>query len=403
MFIAVAGYAQQFTNDRIYKSYLKIQEATTDGKFAEALEGINKLADYKTVPIETAAIQRARGFILLNLDREPEAAEAFKIALAQGELNNFMTQEMKYIIANLHAGESQWEEAFNVYKEWLDNALAYQAQYEQTQNEDYNVTQPDSDSYRLGAAIAASVNNFPYAIARTEDAIKVIPQPEKELYALLVALHYQSKDLKSAVASIQRGLSIFPDHQEFWKNLSSLYQLIKEDPSALAALVIAYEEGMLQSEEEYLLLGRYFIYRGVPFDGARVISRGLNEKVVEPTFVNLELLSQAWFAAREFDESLEILKLIVSQYGDIEACLRACQILLEDEEYDKVLSLLTKAEPGNRPADQGMYFKLKGYAEYGKGDYTYALESFRLAGKSDPELAESSQSWCEYIEDEFIK
>ena len=188
-----------------------------------------------------------------------------------------------------------------------------------------------------------------------------------------------------------------------WKNLSSLYQLIKEDPSALAALVIAYEEGMLASEEEYLLLGRYFIYRGVPYDGAHVLSKGLMEKVVEANFDNLELLSQAWFAAREFDESLEVLKLIVKEFGDIDACLRACQILLENEEYDEVISLLAKTEPGDSPEDKGMYFKLRGYAEYGKADYLPALESFRLAGKSDPELLEFSEPWCEYIQDEFIK
>ena len=396
-------YAQQFSNDRIYKTYLKIQEATEEGKFTEALEGINKLANYKTTPVETAAIQRARGFILLNLDREGEALKSFEKALAQNALNTRMDLELKYIAANLHAGEAVWQEAFKYYDTWLTESLAMVEKYRVSKNEEYNVPEPDVDAFRLGAAIAASMDNFSYAIDRAEDAIRVSKNPEKELFSLLVALHYQSQDMKKAISAIQRGLARFPDHDAFWKNLSSLYQLIKEDPSALAALVIAYEQDMLENQEEYMLLGRYFIYRGVPFDGASVVESGLECGVVEPTQSNLELLAQAWYAAREFDKSLAVLSTIVSRFGTIDSCLRAAQIMLEDEEYEAVLALLAKVDPGELPRNRGMYFKLKGYAEYGKSDYVNAITSFEAAAESDPELAESVQTWCAYIQDEFIK
>ncbi len=387
--------AQSFDNERIYNAYLKIQEATAEGKYEEALAGINKLAGYRTTPIENAAILRARGYILLNLDREMETVRDFQTALGLNVLNNQMEQEMRYVIANLLASNEQWKDAFDIYKEWIEFAKSETAKQE-------GLPEPDEDAYSLGAAIASSCGDFDFAIDCTEQALLISKEPQRELYNLLIALHFQAKNFKEAVHSLQRALAHFPNDEEFWKNLSGIYQMIKEDKEALAALVIAYDEGMMEEEEEFLLLGRFYLYNEMPFNGAETISTGMERDIVSKSKDNLELLSQAWFQAREYDKSLETLKELVRKTGDEDATLRASQILIDQEKHKEALEMLEIGLANGKIKDLGTLYKLQGYAYYGLREYAKAVEAFTLAASADPEEKSSYDQWVDYLKSEYL-
>lgn len=392
---STVALSQSFENDRIYNAYLKIQEATVAGNFEEALQGINKLANYKTADVETAAILRARGFILLNLQRETEAIDDFQTALRLNVLNQVMQQEMRYVVTNLLASAEKWEEAFGIYQTWLNTATAPGAEEE-------DLPQPDADAYTLGAAIASNCDDYPFAIDCAEKAIAISSKPDRDLYNLLIALHFQSGDLKEAIFALQRALANFPNDDEFWQNLSGIYQMIKEDKEALAALVISYEEGLMESAEEYLLLGRYFLFNKMPFNGAKVLTSGIEEGLIAENQENLELLSQAWYSAREYDKSLEILKQIVRTTGDEQATLRASQILIDKEEYPEALELLDIGEDRGQFEELGTLYKLKGYALYGLKDYVGAVDALSKAASSDPELSEEIEQWVSYLKTEYL-
>ncbi|MBC2607811.1 tetratricopeptide repeat protein [Pelagicoccus albus] len=389
------AYSQSFENDRIYNAYLKIQEATVAGEFEVALEGINKLANYKTADVETAAILRARGFILLNMDRGNETINDFQTAIDLDVLNVQMEQEMRYVIANLLASAEEWQKSYDVFQTWLNIANSEIAEQE-------GLPKPDVDAYSLGAAIASNCDDFPFAIDCTEKAIQISPEPKRELYNLLIALHFQNSDLKKAVESLQRALAAFPDDNEFWKTLSSIYQLLQEDKEALAALVIAYDEDMMTKKEEYLLLGRFYMFNKMPFNGAEVISTGLERGVLTESKENLELLSQAWFSAREFENSLEVLKKIVHSTGDEEATLRATQILIDQEKHQQALELLDIGLNNEEVEDLGNLYKLQGYAYYGLKQYAKAVEAFTKAGTADPEDKPDYDQWIDYLKTEFL-
>ncbi|EDY85267.1 tetratricopeptide repeat domain protein [Verrucomicrobiia bacterium DG1235] len=393
--LSATAFSQSFENDRIYNAYLKIQDATVAGQFEEALVGINKLAGYKTADIETAAILRARGFILLNLKREEDAINDFQVALDLGVLNNVMQQEMRYLITNLLAAKEEWQPAYEMYKTWLEISTSPKGQSE-------DLPQPDADGYQLGAAIASNCDDYAFALECTEKAIDLNSKPDRDLYNLLIALNFQAKDLKQAVAALKRALAHFPDDEEFWRNLSGIYQMIKEDKEALAALVIAYEEGLMTSKEEFLLLGRFYLFNKMPFNGAMVLSTGIENGTIPKEPDTLELLSQAWFAAREYDNSLSTLIEIVRETGDEEASLRASQILIDKEEYEQAIELLELCQQNEKIEDPGMLYKLKGYALFGTKDYAEAIQAFDKAAQSDPELTETVTQWVDYLKTEFI-
>ena len=122
-------------------------------------------------------------------------------------------------------------------------------------------------------------------------------------YELALAVKLEKYD--EAIRISQLLIFVNPEKKEYWKQISGLYYSQDSDDESLAGLELAYENGTLTTEKEFLDLSRYYLYKALPQKAVKVIREGVNVGIVKKTKKNYELISQyyqtSFFKIKNFD------------------------------------------------------------------------------------------------------
>lgn len=372
--------------ERTYKRLNKLYELIGEEQYAEALTGLDKLwPATESFPYERAVLAQAKGHVFSAQEKYPSARKQFEVAVELDSLPNLQHYQAMFGVAQLFAVEQRYKETIKWLKRWFAEVD----------------TPPRAEAYVLLANAYAQQSQFRPAIKAIKSAIDKSDKPKENWYQLLMAMHYELKEIKEAAVVLEILVRMRPDKKEYWTQLGSMYMNLKRDEDALATMALAHANGLLDKEADWKQLYSLYGYLKVPFKAASILKEGLDKGYVESNRENWENVANAWYAANEQENALEAFAK-ASQYsenGKID--MRRGYILVDLERWPEVIDALTRAinKGGIKDTDTGNAWLMIGMAEFELGRLNDAGKAF-VNAKRYKKTKRAGQQWLNHLKDE---
>ena len=357
------------------------------GEFLEAEQGekaLEVLADLnpeRLNPFERARVYLMRGYSSYAAGMPEAAVENFRNAIAQEILQSKEETGLRFNIAQLLAAQQNWPEVTKAILEWFDYTI-----------------EPTAVAYYLLAVSYYQQEDLAKALESAEIAVDMSESPKEGWLTLLAALYIQGEDYASAIPVFEELVLRFPKKQ-YWVQLSLLWGAKDNYRHALAVQQLAYEQGFLDEDKELVRLARSYLFHELPYPAAKVLQQGLDDGKVEESVDNLELLSNSWIAAREYEKSLGPLGKAAEMSSDGNLFVRLGQVYMQREEWGQAAKLLQKAIQRGGLDNAGNAQLLLGISYYNDKKLSQAVASFGRASRFE-KVRQAAEGWITHIERE---
>lgn len=381
--------------ESVFKKLSKVQKLTGpeegEPNFPEALKaldslkrsGLNKWNRY-----ELSQLYNYYGYVYYSLERTNEALKAYEKVLQQSpDIPYNFELSIMFTLAQLNFAEENYRKSLDLLEKWMCLSTIVGA-----------------DVHYLKSQIHYQLDDKKSALASVNKAVEIYEGknkiPPEGWYNLQRGLYYDRNDYKKTVQVLQKLIRQYPKIV-YWKQLSSIYAIQERESNQLHSLEVVYLMGGLKKEKELLNLAYLFMSKDVPYKGARVIEKGMKEKIIEKTSKNLETLAIAWRLAEELQKSIPAMEAAASKSdkGDLHAQLAG--IYLDNDENEKALSA------GKKALDKKGKLKSPGNLHIIMGMASTNLKKYKDAAKSFKEAQEYKntktigENWLKYVNREM--
>jgi tetratricopeptide (TPR) repeat protein len=192
---------------------------------------------------------------------------------------------------------------------------------------------------------------------------------------------------------------LWPGNALYWDLLAGTYLELQDDASALATLMVAYENGLVFEEAKLLNLIRLNLFLDVPYQAAVILEAELSVGRIAESQETLDLLLSAWTRAHEFDRALSVIDRLAPLSGDASYLVRKARLLSEQARWDEAIEAAEAALVAGGLEDTGETLLLKGIAQAELGRYDDALATLQEASGLESEAATSAAAWSDYVRD----
>lgn len=370
-------------SETAYRRLSTIHELMGEGQFAEALKRLQQMEKGALSDYEEALVFQTYGFVYAQQGSYGEAITAFERCLALDALPNIGQQGMLYSLAGLYASESQYQKTIDTMTTWLKFAQ-----------------EPvPGDAYMLMGSAYAELEQLAKALPYVLEAIKRADQPKENWYQLALSIYFERAEYAAARDMLKTMVVLWPDKARYWEMLSSVYLELKDDPNALATLMVAYRKGLLADERKILNLAKLNIFLEIPYQGASILEQEIARGRLPANKSNLELMLSAWTAAREFDKAIQTIDRLGPMADDGEYFLQKSQLLYEKSDWQGVIDAGQQALDKGGVKRPGSVYVLMGMAHAELGQYDSALRTLEEAKRFDESSRRNANSWINYVQD----
>lgn len=381
--------------EKVFKQLAKVQELTSPEEegakpnFPEALKVLKDIESgaSKWNQYEMAQLYNYYGFVYYTLENFKEAIKYYKLVVAQSpHIPEGLEVGTLYTIAQLYFVQEDYRNAITTLKKWMELSPIVGA-----------------DAYILLGQGYYQINDMKQALTNVNIAVKQYEDkgkiPKENWYSLQRALYYDKGDNKTVIKILEKLIRHYPKGT-YWKQLSGMYGTVGREKDQLHSLDAAYLMGALNKEKELLNLAYLYMGEDYPYRAAKLVDKGIKDKIIEPTSKNLELLATAWRLAQEMKKSIpEMAKAAKkSEKGDLYA--RLAGIYLDNDQYKKALDAADVAleRKGIKRPDQ--LYIVMGMARANLGNYADAIKAFKEAAK-DKRSKKFALQWIQFAESEL--
>ncbi len=374
----------QAISENMHRRLSTVHDQLGDDRLAEALEGLSRLEKMKPNDYEEALIYQTYGFVFVRQDQPEKAIDYFERSLALEALPNEAQQGMLYSLAGLYASEEMYEKAISTMREWF--------RYE---------PDPPADAYILIGSSFTQMDRYKEALPYVKKAIEKSTKPREDWYMLEVAIHFETNQFRDAVAAVKRILQYWPDKEKYWEMLFAAYLKLEQEKDALDVLMVAYAHGLMRNESKVLSLVQLAMAEDMPFAAGKILERELEAGNVEATKRHLDVLLQAWLAAREYDRAIATIAKLGPLSDDGEYYMQRAGIHSELGEWRQA------AEAANQALDAGLTNPaeahiLAGMAYSEVEQFSDSLIAFRRAKEvGDDRERKNADAWISFVEEKI--
>ena len=364
-----------------YKTLTSIQQQMDQGKDSAALAALQKLlGESGQSAYEQAVAQQMLGYVQIDRGAYAAAVKAFERSLALQQLPETTEQNLRYNLGQLYLEQDQPDQAIAILDVWFDKESS-----------------PTAEAHVLLAQALAQKKQYRKAIPQLQKANSLSGVPHAEWYEALLAMHYELQSYRSCVPLLKKMIRLFPQQGRYWQQLAGVYMALNDRDAALAALELAFRNGVLSSEQSLLQLAQLYLASGVPYKAARLIEQQLQSGAISNTAQHRELLAYAWGNARERTQAINALERALQENATPELRLRLAQWYVETGKWRDVTKVLTPLNgiANDRITSQARLLLGMAYFELGNTDA--ARDAFTLA-REFPKTRSSAQQWLDFIE-----
>jgi tetratricopeptide (TPR) repeat protein len=160
-----------------------------------------------------------------------------------------------------------------------------------------------------------------------------------------------------------------------------------------------YEHGNLKKESQLLNLANLYLLHNAPYKTAKILDKEIKNKTIQTNNKNLRLLSQAWYQAKEDEESIPPLKKAAALSKDGELNIRLAQSYLNLEKWKDAVAALKAglAKGGIKRQDTANI--MLGHALFELHKYEASINAFEKA-RIDNRSRKTANQWITYIQSE---
>jgi tetratricopeptide (TPR) repeat protein len=331
---------------------------------------------------ERALMWQTYAYVYAAQERYREAAGAFEQCLALHALPEGARLDTQYNLAQLYVVLEEFGTAVELFGTWI--AV---------------VETPAPGAHYMYALAAAQHGQQDLAVAQALLAVTKAAEPKEAWLQLLLSLYLQRTAYREAVGVLERLVERFP-RKAYWTQLSAVYSELGEHRKALAALEIAYGQGMLTEGRELVTLAQLYLYNEIPYKAAQVLEAGLAREAIASDAEAWELLATSWLSARERRKAIDPLERAarLSESGELYA--RLANVHLDQEDYAAARSSLASALRKGKLKDPGNTQLLLGIASATDEQWDEAKRAFEAAAGYG-RTREAAERWLEHLEREI--
>ncbi len=223
--------------------------------------------------------------------------------------------------------------------------------------------------------------------------------PKEEWLAFMRAIYYFEENYPEALKFVEQLVRHYPK-MSYWKQMASLYYELGRLDDYYRALDTIYVMGGVDKENEILGLAGYFIENDAPYKAAKVLDKGMNQdKIVDATERNLEMLANSWRLAQERDEALKEMQRAAAKSDDGELYYSLARLLFAEDRFeDSVKAARNALEKGGLRRPDQVQITI-GQAEIERGNFDAARKAFDAAAKDDRSRRIANQ-WKQFADTE---
>ena len=372
---------EQKVRQRIGRYLNAAAEATDEEGPAAARALLEKLNIKRMNDHERARVYRLMAFIAYSDGDVPGAIEAFRKVIEQEILPTKDETRIRFNIAQLYGGLQDWDNTIAAIDEWMRWAQ-----------------EPDPQGYYLKAIAYFQKNEPDRAIANAEAAVDLVEEPKEGWLQLLAALYIGKEDYDSAMPVLEELVLRFPK-KIYWVQLSLIYGAKEKYTRSLAVQQVAYAQGLLTEDKELRRLARSYLFADLPYMAAKVLSKGIEDGIIEPDAEAYEVLANAWIASREYDKSLPPLRRAAELSEDGNLFVRLGQVHLQREEWESAAENFEQAISRGGLDNPGSALLLLGISTYNEGKPGKARGYFRRA-RQHQKTRKAAEGWLIHLDNE---
>ena len=381
----------QTLDPRVAGDLLDAYEKIEDGEYEDGLRLLNRLMERRgenMKDFDRASVLQIRGTAHINLENVEPAMRDFRDALRLNALPEQQQNQLRLNLAQLYFVSERWEESLELFEEWMAQ-------------DDVRI---EHTTWFMLAAAHYQLEDYREALEPIDQAIARAPGPERRYYDLKNAALSNLEMVPERTELMAEMVELWPDRLEYWRQLASLYLQKDEEFNSFATIEAAYINGLIESEDDIILLAQYYSTFNNPYRGAQLLEREMEAGNVSDSVEHLEMLSQLWSQAREHRKAIPVLREAAAASETGTLYFRLGQALMADERHEDAErafanALDTGGMDDERTADAWLMLGNARFDQAGPGDRaqrTLADEAFERAERYQRTRVQASE-WRGYI------
>jgi len=370
-------------SERAYRRFEGIAHLYGDGRYGEALSSAESFLRSELNDYERAMGEQMLGYTLVALDRPAEAVPRFERALELDALPNSTHFSMMRSLAQLHASLEQWQKSLDTmtrYLRFLPEATA--------------------EDRIMMAQNYVQLRRYGEALDWVRGAIERAGDGARESWLQLeLAILLELKDHPAALRLLNTMVARWPDRLRYWETMAGLHQEMDQDKAALAALMTAYDAGLITEQSKLMNLARMNLYVELPYQAGRILERAMEAGHIEAGPVQLELLLHSWTTAREFDRAARVIDRLAPITGDGDLLIRKARLAMEQNRWQEALDAAREALELGKVSQPGAAWLVIGIALMELDRLRESRQAFQRAQEFEPDARRQAREWQRFVEE----
>jgi lipopolysaccharide biosynthesis regulator YciM len=367
---------REFTFEKLSKAH----ELLAAEKYGDALAVLDEMQGRKRLnDHENALMWQTYAYVYSAQDRYSDAAASFEKCLATGGLPEQSEINTHYNLGQLYMALQRYPEAIKSLLVWFDQA-----------------ENPAPNAHFVLAMAYVQNKQMDEALPHAEQAVAKTSEAKESWLQLLLALYLEKNRYAEAAPVLKQLVERFPK-KTYMLQLSAVYTEFGQRKKALAAMELAYFEGLLSKDSEYRTLTQLYLYNDLPYDAGQVLEEGLAKGSVEKDAESWALLADCWLHARERARALEPLQRAAAASADGNLYVRLGRVHVDEERWDAAREALTAALRKGDLKDPGNAQLLLGVANAGANHWEEAQRAFRQAQQHE-KTKDAATQWLTHLQ-----
>lgn len=376
--------------EKVYSQLARAQKLADDGDVKAGLEALDSINERSSSmnSYEIAMMHNFYGFIYYNQNDLPKAIASFERVVAEDGIPETLRLSTTFSLAQLAMANSDYDKVIAFLDNW-----------------DEINTQPIPEGYYLLRAqtyyqlkdYKQGLDYITKVISLSDDEGKT---PKENWLVLQRAMFYSLNQTNKVVEVLERMVKLY-DKPEYWVQLSGMYGETGQEKKQLAVIEAAYQQGFLTSRADLRQLAQVYLYNGLAFKAAEVMSKAIDNGIAEQTAKNYAFVAEAMIQAKEDEKSIEyfVKAADLSEHGQYDQ--RLAEVYVNTEHYEDAADSARKAlDKGGLDFESNAFVAL-GMAQYNLQNFDASILAFEQAEKHKKSQRLAKQ-WIKYVKREKV-
>jgi len=154
----------------------------------------------------------------------------------------------------------------------------------------------------LAAHAYYSIKRYSRAATHLQQALAKSDKPEASWFKFLSQIYLIQRRFVDLKRLLYDAIRVYPGDRVFWQTLANLHLERQQEDKALAVLMLAYRQGVLD-EKDLPYVAQLHIHMGAPEKAARLLELWGEEGKLAISYDHLTQQARGWLLAREHENT----------------------------------------------------------------------------------------------------